>query len=74
MSPRDLSRSYSTVKDIDYQLKPYLQEEAVKILAEVTALVFARDPGQRDQLMILFGKTFRSYDGQLNSRHEGGIS
>jgi hypothetical protein len=70
--PEHVSRSYSTVQSIDYQLKPYLQEEAVEILARVMARVIARDPSHFTRLTDLFKHAFSQEHGYHLRQQSGG--
>jgi hypothetical protein len=51
-------RSYSTLREIEFQLRPYMQSEAVEILARAMARTVARDPRLFQQLTDLFKSAF----------------
>jgi hypothetical protein len=65
-------RSFSTVREIEFQLKPFMQTEAVEILARVMARIIAHDPRQFTQLTELFKHAFSQEHEYLNSRQKAG--
>jgi hypothetical protein len=75
-------RSSATIREIEYQLRLFLQTESVEILARVLARIIARDPSQFTQLTDQFKHAFGREHEYLNSRHgsshershEGGVS
>ena len=70
-------RSYSTLREIEFQLRPFMQSEAVEILARAMARTIARDPRQPHQLTELFKAAFiqeQEYLVQQRTRHREGIS
>jgi hypothetical protein len=70
-------RSYSTLREIEFQLRPFMQSEAVEILARAMARTIARDPRQSHQLTELFKAAFiqeQEYLVQQRTRHREGIS
>jgi hypothetical protein len=61
-------RSATTLREIEYQLRPFLASEAVEIIARVMARTVARDPRQFIELTELFKHAFAAEHGYLSSR------
>jgi hypothetical protein len=51
-------RSYSTLREIEFHLRPFIQSEAVEILARAMARTIARDARQFGPLTDLFKSAF----------------
>jgi hypothetical protein len=73
-------RSYSALREIEFHLRPFMQSEAVEILARAMARTMARDLRQSHQLTELFKTAFiqeQEYLVQLRTRERaksGGLS
>jgi hypothetical protein len=58
--------------DIDCQLRPISQDEAVIILARNIARIFNRAPGQVPHLKEVFCKAFNDESNYLRTQHSSG--
>jgi hypothetical protein len=62
-------RSATTLREIEYQLRPFLASEAVEIIARCMARIVAREPRQFIELTELFKHSFaQEHDFHLHSR------
>jgi hypothetical protein len=62
-------RSYTTQRDFERGLSPFLQTEAAAILARVMASVVARDPKQFGEITSVFKLTFNQELDYHTRRH-----
>jgi hypothetical protein len=65
-------RIFSTLREVEFQLKPLLSLEAVEVLARAMARTVAHDPRLFTQLTDQFKHTFsREYEYLTSRQHEG---
>jgi hypothetical protein len=61
-------RCATNLREIEYQLRPFLASEAVEIIARCMARIVAREPRQFIELTELFKHAFAQEHGYLSSR------
>jgi hypothetical protein len=61
-------RTAATLREIEYQLRPFLSSEAVEIIARCMARIVAHNPQQFIELTELFKHAFSQEHGYLSSR------
>ncbi len=60
-------RSFSTLREIEFLLKPFMKTEAVEILARIMARIIAHNPRQYTQLTDQFKHAFGQEHEYLNN-------
>jgi hypothetical protein len=63
-------RSATTIREIELQLRPFMNTEAVEILARVMARIIARDLRQFTKLTDLFKHAFGQEHEYLNHHRQ----
>jgi hypothetical protein len=67
-------RSFTAVREIEFQLKPFMATEAAEILARVFSRLIANNPRQFTQLTDQFKHTFGQEHDYLTSRLREDVS